>query len=111
MFNSQPSIVEYYEKLDGSQPVTEWVISLRDAQAKARVAIRIARLESGNPGDYKSVGGGVYEMRIDYGPGYRVYFASAGVQFVLLLTGGTKKTQATDIATAIEYWEDYQRRS
>ena len=77
-----------------------WLEGLRDRRAAARIAIRIDRLRLGNPGDVKSVGGGVSEMRIDYGPGYRVYFANVGVQIVLLLCGGDKSTQARDIERA-----------
>jgi len=78
------------------------MITLRDARAKAAVARRIARLRDGNPGDAKSIGEGVSEMRIDYGPGYRVYFTRRGAVVVLLLCGGDKSTQAKDIAKAKE---------
>ncbi|HMK88542.1 MAG TPA: type II toxin-antitoxin system RelE/ParE family toxin [Methylocystis sp.] len=80
----------------------DWMITLRDARAKAAVARRIARLRDGNPGDAKSIGEGVSEMRIDYGPGYRVYFTRRGAVVVLLLCGGDKSTQAKDIAKAKE---------
>jgi putative addiction module killer protein len=79
---------------------SEWLSALRDAKAKARIAIRIERLKSGNPGDCKSVGGGVHELRIDYGPGYRVYFTRRGNTIVVLLCGGDKSTQARDIDRA-----------
>ncbi len=111
MFNGQPQVVEYYEKLDGTQPVTEWLDNLPDSRIDARITARIVRLELGNPGDYKSVGGGVYEMRIDTGSGYRVYFAVSGLSIVLLLCGGTKKTQQSDIETAYEYWSEYKKRN
>lgn len=77
-----------------------WIEKLRDRQAKARIAIRIRRLSLGNPGDVRPVGGGVSELRIDYGPGYRVYFLKQGVASVILLAGGDKSTQADDIANA-----------
>lgn len=77
-----------------------WLKSLRDINARARIMVRIRRLELGNPGDVKSVGGGVSELRIDYGPGYRVYFAQQGKTVVILLCGGDKRTQDKDIATA-----------
>lgn len=77
-----------------------WLAQLRDAQAKARIMVRITRLSLGNPGDVKPVGQGVSEMRIDYGPGYRVYFKQRGKELVLLLCGGDKSTQAKDIALA-----------
>ena len=79
-----------------------WLGSLRDRQARARIQARIDRLEIGNPGDVKPVGGGVSEMRIDYGPGYRVYFVERGATLVILLAGGDKRTQSRDIATAQE---------
>ena len=77
-----------------------WIEKLRDRQAKARIAIRIRRLSLGNPGDVRPVGGGVSELRIDYGLGYRVYFLKQGVASVILLAGGDKSTQADDIANA-----------
>ncbi|HVZ82554.1 MAG TPA: type II toxin-antitoxin system RelE/ParE family toxin [Terracidiphilus sp.] len=77
-----------------------WLRKLRDEQARARVQIRIRRLTLGNFGDVKPVGHGVSELRVDYGPGYRVYLAQRGARLVLLLAGGTKKTQQADIAKA-----------
>ncbi|MDE0079950.1 MAG: type II toxin-antitoxin system RelE/ParE family toxin [Caldilineaceae bacterium] len=77
-----------------------WVKKLRDRQAKARIAVRIRRLSLGNPGDVRSVGEGVSELRIDYGPGYRVYFLKKGAALVILLAGGDKTTQGDDIARA-----------
>ena len=88
---------------------SEWLRRLRDARAVAKIAARIDRLRYGNPGDAKSVGGGVVEMRIDYGPGYRVYFTRRGPTLVLLLCGGDKRTQQRDILRAQEiamYWSD-----
>jgi putative addiction module killer protein len=79
-----------------------WFAGLRDRKARARIAIRIQRLERGNPGDVKPVGSSVSEMRIDYGPGYRMYFAGRGKTVVILLCGGDKRSQARDIALAIE---------
>lgn len=77
-----------------------WLRKLRDEQARARIQIRIRRLSLGNFGDVKPVGEGVSELRIDYGPGYRVYLMQQGNQLVLLLAGGSKKTQQADIAKA-----------
>lgn len=79
-----------------------WFSGLKDRQAKARIAARIDRLSLGNPGDVKPVGSGVSEMRIDYGPGYRVYFTQRGPIIILILCGGDKRTQAADIKRAIE---------
>ncbi len=79
-----------------------WFRKLRDRRAKARIQVRIDRLELGLTGDAKSVGEGVSELRIDYGPGYRVYYVARGREVVILLAGGDKRTQSTDIRTAIE---------
>lgn len=78
-----------------------WIDGLSDLRARARVLARIERLAMGNPGDAKPVGEGVSEMRIDYGPGYRVYFKRRGRTLVILLAGGDKSTQARDIRTAM----------
>ena len=85
-----------------TQIYAEWFSSLRDRQVKARIDIRIRRLSLGNPGDVKAVGEGVSELRIDYGPGYRVYFVQRGQTVVILLAGGDKRTQDRDIKTALE---------
>jgi putative addiction module killer protein len=81
---------------------TGWFAGLRDEKARARIRVRIDRLSLGNPGDAEPVGEGVSEMRIDYGPGYRVYFVNRGKTIVILLWGGDKRTQARDIKRAIE---------
>jgi putative addiction module killer protein len=79
-----------------------WLDSLHDAQSRARVLVRIERLEAGNPGDVKPVGEGVSELRINYGPGYRVYYKQQGQTIVVLLAGGDKRTQAKDIKIALQ---------
>lgn len=79
---------------------SKWLDALKDIHARARILVRIERLILGNPGDAKGVGEGVSELRIDYGPGYRVYFKRQGRQLIILLAGGDKKTQARDIKTA-----------
>ena len=85
-----------------TQEFSTWLESLRDARARTRVQARILRLRYGNPGDVKPVGEGVSEMRIDYGPGYRVYFVKRGALLVILLAGGAKPTQDKDIRTALK---------
>jgi putative addiction module killer protein len=79
----------------------QWFDQLRDQRARARINVRVLRLSQGNPGDVKSVGGGVRELRIDYGPGHRVYFTQVGEVTVILLAGGDKATQRADIETAM----------
>ena len=83
-----------------------WLDSLRDIQARARIQARIERLATGNPGDVEPVGEGVSELRINYGPGYRVYFKKRGRELIILLAGGDKSTQAQDIKAALRYARD-----
>ena len=80
----------------------EWFENLRDRQARSRIDVRIRRLSIGNPGDVEPVGEGVSELRVDYGPGYRIYFVRRGPALVILLAGGDKRTQNRDIRRAIE---------
>ena len=84
-----------------TESYAQWIDNLRDLQARARVQIRIERLVAGNPGDVRAVGEGVSELRIDYGPGYRVYFTKRGREVVILLAGGNKTTQSADIKIAL----------
>jgi putative addiction module killer protein len=91
-----------------SETFDRWLRELRDIRARARIEARILRLSQGNPGDVRSVGSGVSEMRIDYGPGYRVYFTRRGPLVVLLLCGGDKRTQVADIKRALEIAEDWE---
>src|SRR3972149_451534 len=103
--------VRRYRTTAGDEPVTEWLSALNDAQARARINARIARLSAGNFGDCKPLRGGVWELRIDWGPGYRVYYAMLERTCVLLLCGGDKRKQAADVKRAVAYWNDYQRRA
>jgi putative addiction module killer protein len=80
---------------------SDWFARLKDREARARILVRIRRLSLGNPGDVKPVGTGVSELRIDYGPGYRVYFVPRGKELIILLGGGDKSTQAADIRAAL----------
>ena len=84
-----------------TETFVQWLDELRDVRARARVQVRIERLAAGNPGDVEPVGEGVSELRIDYGPGYRVYFKKHGRDVVVLLAGGDKRTQSADIKTAL----------
>jgi putative addiction module killer protein len=85
-----------------------WLAKLKDRQARVRILARIDRLAGGNPGDVKPVGSGLSELRIDYGPGYPVYFAQRGEVVILLLCAGDKRTQSSDIARAIALSQDWQ---
>lgn len=84
-----------------TETYAQWIDNLRDLQARARVLVRIERLAAGNSGDVKAIGEGVSELRIDYGPGYRVYFTKRGREVVILLAGGDKTTQSADIRVAL----------
>jgi putative addiction module killer protein len=103
--------VRRYQTTEGAVPVTQWLDSLRDPEARARIVARIDRLQIGLPGDWRNLGGGVCELRVDYGPGYRLYYAQEGSTLILLLCGGDKRTQTKDIERAHAYWKDYKARS
>lgn len=98
-----------YESPDGKSPFGDWFNDL-PAQAAARITVALERMALGNFADTKGVGKGVLERRLDFGPGYRVYFAKDGDQIVILLAGGTKKRQEDDIEAAQARWEDYKKR-
>src|SRR5258707_2301554 len=100
--------IRYYVAA-GDQPFAEWFADL-DPTARAKVTRAIARMEQGNFSNVKSVGGGVLEYKIDFGPGYRVYFGKDGEDLVILIGGGSKKRQEKDIAEAKNCWIDYKRR-
>lgn len=102
--------LRHYLSQDGQDLFARWLDSLRDKQARARVAARLIRLNTGNFGDCRPVGSGVWELRIDWGSGYRVYYAIAGQRIILLCEGGDKRTQSADIERAIERWQEWQQR-
>jgi putative addiction module killer protein len=101
--------VRQYVDLQGASPFERWLNSLDDLAA-ARVLTTVTRIGQGNFSSVKGVGGGVFESRIDFGPGLRVYFGKDGATIVILLGGGTKKRQARDIADAHRCWQDYKQR-
>jgi putative addiction module killer protein len=101
--------IRYYIAADGHQPFAAWFAGL-EATARTKVVRAIIRMEQGNLSNVKSVGEGALEFRIDFGPGYRVYFGRDGDTLVVLLIGGTKKRQQRDIEEAIGYWRDYKQR-
>jgi len=103
--------VEILEYLDpnGRSPYADWFTHL-NAPAAARVVVAVTRLSQGNLSNVKGVGAGVYECRLDFGPGYRIYFGKDGQVLVILLGGGTKKRQQRDVSAAIARWQDYKKR-
>jgi putative addiction module killer protein len=109
----QTSVYEIldYQTAEGRDPFTEWLKYLPNRKARARVMERIGRMKKGHFGDYKILQDGVCELRIDYGPGYRVYYARAGKQLILLLAGGDKHRQQADIDAAVARWNDWKRRN
>ena len=102
--------VESYQTPDKKCLFSDWHDSLKDIKAKAKIDVCIARLRLGNLGDSKSLGDGVHEIRIDYGPGYRVYYGNDGKLLLILLCGGDKRKQNADIKAAKKYWQDYKNR-
>ena len=100
--------LEYYLDERDKAPFIEWLEALRDRTGVARIIVRLDRVHIGNFGRVEPVGSGVSELKIDYGPGYRVYFAMTGKTVVLLLIGGDKSTQKRDIETAKSYWQRYK---
>lgn len=107
---SFPYTIAYYLTETGKKPFKDWLDSLKDITARQKVRIRLDRVRLGNLGKNRSVGEGVYELKIDYGPGYRVYYALEKKMIILLLTGGDKPSQNKDIALAGKYWQDHKRR-
>ena len=103
--------LRHYTTLEGKDLFAEWLNKLKDRHAQARISARLLRLQYGNFGECRSVGGGVWEQKIDWGPGYRVYYAVEGKCVVLLCDGGDKRTQDADIKRAIVRWNEWQKRS
>ena len=101
--------IRRYRTAGGRELFTDWLSGLRDRQARARILVRLERLELGNFGDCKPVGSGVSELRVDWGPGYRVYFGRDGQTVVVLLCGGDKRKQDADIKKAVELWQEYEK--
>lgn len=103
--------IRRYLSESGRDVFGEWLTELRDLRTRAKIVARIDRLSAGNFGDCKTSRGGLFEMRIDWGPGYRVYYAMVGKACVLLLCGGDKRKQSSDIKRALEYLKDYRERT
>ena len=102
-----PKKVAYYQTPNGKEPFREWYYSLNDNRSREAIRGHLTRMERGLLGDCKGLGGGIFELRIDFGPGYRVYFGEIERTIVLLICGGDKSTQDRDIKAARLYWEDY----
>jgi putative addiction module killer protein len=105
-----PRQVIVYQLPDGQEPFTDWLNGLRDGMVRKRILARLTRLEQGNLGDCKPVGDGIKELRMFFGSGYRVYFAENGDEVVILLCGGDKGSQDTDIEQAKTYLKEFQNR-
>jgi putative addiction module killer protein len=108
MRNAQPRKLQVFRDRNGREPFTEWFYTIRDTRTRTRIRKRLERLEAGNFGDCKSVGDGVLEMLLHFGPGHRIYFAQIDNTLVLLLCGGDKSSQKQDIALAKDYWLQYK---
>ncbi|MBI3799014.1 MAG: type II toxin-antitoxin system RelE/ParE family toxin [Deltaproteobacteria bacterium] len=102
--------IRHYLTAAGRDPYQEWCDRLSDLTGRVAILRRVDRVATGNFGEHRFCQEGVWELKIDVGPGYRVYYAHAGKTIVLLLCGGAKRTQTADITTAVRYWRDYQRR-
>jgi putative addiction module killer protein len=106
--SSTVDILEYLDR-DGKSPYAIWFEGL-NAEAAAKVTMAVSRLGQGNFSRVKGVGSGIFEYRIDFGPGYRIYLGKDGDRLVILLGGGSKKRQSSDISNAIARWQDYKKR-
>jgi putative addiction module killer protein len=102
--------IQHYLTASGKDLYQQWLDGLKDLKARVVIQRRIDRVVNGNFGDHRFCEEGVWELKIDFGPGYRVYYAQAGATIVLLLCGGSKRTQSVDIKDAVRYWGDCQRR-
>ncbi|HEY3588741.1 MAG TPA: type II toxin-antitoxin system RelE/ParE family toxin [Buttiauxella sp.] len=102
------NIIKFFKLRNGRAPFIEWLKVLKDVRAKTKIVRRIDQLALNNPGDHKPCRNGVWEMRIDEGPGYRIYYAHEGKDTYLLLSGGDKRKQQADIDQTVAWWQEYQ---
>ncbi len=102
--------IRHYLTVSGRDPYQQWLDQMKDLKDRVAIQRRIDRLTEENFGDHKFCQDRVWELRVDFGPGYRVYYTLEGKTIVLLLCGGSKRTQAADVKEAVRYWRDYQRR-
>jgi len=105
---NQERVLEMYVRKDGKVPYRDWFLGLRDKKAAAKIAKRVDLLSLGHFGKHRVLGGGLAELKVDFGPGYRVYVGLAGAVLVILLCGGDKSGQTRDIELAKTYWDDYR---
>ena len=110
MRDARPRTIDTYQLPNGTEPFTEWFNSIRDIRVKERIRARIQSVKLGNLGDHRFVGDSVWELKIDVGKGYRIYYSQVDRTVVLLLCGGDKSSQNRDIELAIEYWTEYKER-
>ena len=108
MRDVRPREMRVYQTLNGREPFNEWLDSIRDTRTQERIRARLTQLEYGNFGDSESIGGGVFELRLQFGAGYRIYFGQISNTIVLLLCGGDKSSQTRDIERAKTYWLAYK---
>lgn len=108
MRHIHPRELQFYQTANGREPFTEWFESIRNRETQDRIQKRLDRLALGNLGDCRTVGGGVFELRVHFGAGYRVYFGEVDNTIVLLLCGGDKSSQTQDIERAKNYWREYK---
>jgi len=106
--SEKKKILKVYQDENGKEPFIEWMESIKDVKTRDRIFTRLDRLEVDNPGDHSPVGSGVFELRLHFGPGYRIYYGEDGDVLVILLIGGDKKTQSQDIKKAMVYWKNYK---
>ena len=111
MLETEEKQLDYYRTADAEAPFLEWFESLRDIKTKQRIDARLVHVRAGNLGDHRTVGEGVIELRLNFGPGYRIYIGQKETELVLLLCGGDKSTQQSDITTARSYWADYRKHN
>jgi putative addiction module killer protein len=108
MQDVQPRELQFYRTPNGREPFAEWFNAIRDPRTRTRIQRRLVRLEGGNFGDCHAMGNGVFELRLHFGTGYRIYFSNANNMIVLVLCGGDKSTQSRDIERAKTYWLEYK---
>ena len=110
MRDARPRIIDTYQLPNGTVPFTEWFNSIRDTRARERIRARLDSVEIGNLGKYRPVGDGVWELKLDFGAGYRIYYGQVDRTIILLLCGGDKSSQNQDIKQAKNYWKEYKER-